>query len=313
MALRIALFGQAPLAVDCLERLLAAGHTVAGVFAPPDGARPDPLAERAREHGLPVTQRRYFQRKDGSPIPAALDVYAKLAADVNVLASMTSFLPPEIADAPVHRSVCFHPSLLPRYRGGNALQWQIIQGESETGVSIFVPDRGVDTGPIIVQRGGVAIDADDTTATLFFKKLAPLGAEALADAVDMIDRGSVSLQPQDESIATHQGLVDDAAAAIDFARPAVEIDRLVRGCDPQPGALARFAGEPVRLFDARLLDPARDVVPGTVLEIAPAGLRIALAGGTLAIGRVRAGGGKEPAHAFAERAGLVAGSRLENG
>jgi methionyl-tRNA formyltransferase len=314
MPLRIALFGQAPLAVDCLERLLTAGHTVAGVFSPPDGGRPDPLAERARAHGLRVIQRRYFQRKDGSPVPSALAEYAPLAADVNVLASMTSFLPLAIADAPRHRSVCFHPSLLPRYRGGNALQWQIISGESETGVSVFVPDRGVDTGPLVVARGGVAIDDDDTTATLFFKKLAPLGAEALVRAVELIDRGEAAPWAQDESCATHQGLVDDAVSAIDFSCSAREIDRLVRGCDPQPGAWARFAGEPLRLFDARLLEPAGDtVVPGTVLDVTPAGLRIALHGGVLAVGRVRGSGPKEPAAAFAARVGLRPGSRLEGG
>jgi methionyl-tRNA formyltransferase len=313
MPLSIALFGQAPLALDCLERLLADGHRIAGVFAPPAGDRPDPLATRAEALGLRCFRRRYFQTRSGEPIPSALAEYRSLDAELNVLASFTYFLPAEIRDAPRHRSLCYHPSLLPRYRGGAALQWQILSGEVETGVSIFIPDGGVDTGPIAVQRGGVQIAPDDTAGTLFFKKLYPLGVEALLEAVRAIDRGNAQALVQDERLASHQGLVDDAVAAIDFARSAVEIDRQVRGCDPQPGAFARFAGQPLRLLDARL-EPGDDgLPPGTVRAIDASGLHLALRGGTLRVARLRTTGAKETAQAFAERAGLAPGTRLANG
>ena len=137
MALKLAIFGQAPVAVDCIDRLLAAGHEIAAVYAPEDGSRPDQLAARARELGLAVFQRRYFKKKTGEPIAAALADYEQLGVDLNVMASFTYFLPPEMTDAPTHGSICYHPSLLPRYRGGNALQWQIIDGEPEVGVSIL--------------------------------------------------------------------------------------------------------------------------------------------------------------------------------
>jgi methionyl-tRNA formyltransferase len=311
MSLRIALFGQAPVAVDCLERLRADGHVIAGVFAPPDTGRPDPLSLRAKELGLPLVQRRYFQTREGKPIAAAVAEHRTLGADLNVLASLTSFVPPEICDAPRFASICFHPSLLPRYRGGNALQWQIILGERETGVSIFVPDRGVDTGPIVVQRGGVEISARDTTATLFFEKLAPLGAEALAEAVRAIDSGSAQPRAQLEADASFQGLVDEAAAGIDLARPGTEIDRLVRGCDPQPGAWLRWKGAPLRLFGVELGPPSGGQ-PGEVLAIDATGLRLALRGATLAVSRVRGDGAKEAAAEFARRVALKPGDVLES-
>ena len=312
MKLRIALFGQAAFGVDALERLRANGHTLAGVFAPPDGARPDPLAARALELGLPLVRRKFYRKKSGEPIQAALDEHAALGAELNVLASVQVFLPRALTDAPKFKSLCFHPSLLPRFRGGAALQWQIILGEPETGVSIFVPDEGADTGPVVMQKGGVAISPRETTATLFFEKLHPLGVEALVEAVELVASGRAKPEAQDESRATHQGLVDDAVAAVRLDRPAAEIDRLVRGCDPQPGAFLRFAGKPVRLYDAAL-GPAVSGTPGSVVEVGEAGLVVALRGGSLRVRRVRADAGKEAAEMFAARVGLAPGTRFESG
>ena len=315
--MRIALFGQAPVAVDCLDRLHAAGHQIVGVFAPPDGSRPDPLAARASELGLSVHQRRFFQKKSGEAIPAALEAYQALDAELNVLASLTSFLPSEISDAPRHKSLCFHPSLLPAYRGGHAMQWQIIEGASEVGVSIFVPDEGVDTGPIVVQKGGVKIDATDTTGSLFFKKLYPLGVDALVEAVEKIDRGGAELQPQNEKLASFQGLVDDAVAAISLSKSGAEIDRLVRGCDPQPGAYLRWNGEKLRLYNATLESQTSDhptsAPTGSVIDVAESGALIQLDGGVLRVGRVRGDAGKETSADFAKRTGFKAGDTLTDG
>jgi methionyl-tRNA formyltransferase len=312
MSLRIALFGQAAFGCDTLERLRANGHVVAGVFAPPDAGRPDALAQRARELGIPLIRRRFYRKKTGEAIPAALAEHAALGAALNVLASVQVFLPRELTDAPKHKSLCFHPSLLPRFRGGAALQWQIILGERESGVSIFVPDQGADTGPIVLQMGPVPIAPRETVTTLFFEKLQPLGVEALVEAVELVASGRAQPRVQDESRATAQGLVDDDVAAIDLAKSAVEIDRLVRGCDPQPGAFLRFGGKPVRLFDAAL-EPPVDATPGSVSRCDASGLLVALRGGALRVGRVRADQAKEPAQAFAARVGLGPGGRLESG
>jgi methionyl-tRNA formyltransferase len=313
MSLRVALFGQAAFGRETLERVRANGHDVVGVFAPPDAGRPDALAERALELGIPLVRRRFYRKKSGEAIAAALDEHRALEADLNLLASVQVFLPREITDAPRHKSLCFHPSLLPRFRGGAALQWQIILGERESGVSIFVPDDGVDTGPVVVQKGGVVLAPTETTATLFFEKLQPLGIEALVEATELVASGRARPRKQDESRATAQGLVDDAVAAIHLDAPAHEIDRLVRGCDPQPGAFLRISGRPVRLFEASLLPPSGGAEPGTVVSSDGAGLAIALRGGVLRVKRVRADAGKEVAQDFARRVGLEVGQRLESG
>ena len=309
MPLRLALFGQAAFGRDVLVRLLERGHAVAAVYAPPDAGRPDPLAEEAGKRGLRCLRHRVFRRR-GEAIPELVAEHRALGVELNVLAYVTAILPPEIVDGPPKGSLCFHPSLLPRFRGGAALAWQIMLGEKESGVTVFRPDAGVDTGPIVVQKGGVAIRDSDTAATLYFERLYPLGVEAVVEAVDLVASGRARYAPQDEAKATFQGLVGDAEARLDFARDAAELDCQVRGCDPSPGAFALRGAEPVRLFDARLLPESaasRAAAPGALLGVEDGRLVIAARGGRLAVGRVRVGAG--PKQAAAE-AGLAAGERL---
>jgi methionyl-tRNA formyltransferase len=306
MALRIALFGQAAFARDVLVGLLDAGHEIVAVYGPPDRGRPDPLVEEAGTRGLPLFRHPRFRRK-GEAIQELVDEHRSLGADLNVLPFTTVILPPEIVEAPPRGSLCFHPSLLPRFRGGAALAWQIILGEEESGVTVFRPDAGVDTGPIVVQRGGVRIDPTDTAASLYFQKLYPLGVETVLEAVTAIDEGTARPAPQDEALATFQGLVDDEVARIDWAKPAVEIDRLIRGCDPQPGARTERAGEALRLYGSRLGSGKCTELPGTVIGFEEGRLVLAAREGRLEVERVRIGsGGKVPAG----ETGLAVGDKL---
>jgi methionyl-tRNA formyltransferase len=303
--MRIAVFGQAPFGRDCLTRILEAGHEVVGVYAPPEGARPDPLAEEAQARGLPLFRHKGFRRK-GAAIPERVEEHAALGAELNVLAFVTVILPPEIVDAPQHGSLCFHPSLLPEYRGGNALAWQIILGAKESGVTVFRPDEGVDTGPVVVQKGPVPIGPTDTQASLYFDKLYALGVDAVAEAVEAVANGTARYEPQDESRASHQGLVTKEDGRIDWSRDAVLLDRQVRGCDPNPGAFALRGGEELRLFDAAL-EPAVSGEPGEVVALEDGRLRIAARGGSLSVGRVRVGDGKKQP---ADESGVAPGERL---
>jgi len=307
MALRIAIFGQAPFGRDVLVGLAEAGHELVGAFAPPEGRRPDAMAEEAERRGIPLFRHRHYRRK-GQAIAERVEEHRRLGAELNVLAFVTAILPPEIVDAPPRGSLCFHPSLLPKYRGGAAIPWQIILGETQSGVTVFQPDAGVDTGPIVVQKGPVPIEPTDNAASLYYDKLYPLGVEALLEAVAAVDAGTARPEPQDESRASFQGLVDDAVARVDWTRPVEELDRLLRGCDPAPGARARWNGREVRFHDVRRLEEAPDARPGTVVRAEDGALVIAAAGGALRVGRLRVeGGAKQPA----AEAGLGPGDRLD--
>jgi methionyl-tRNA formyltransferase len=293
------------------ERLADAGHEIVGVHVPPDaGTRVDPLAALATERDWPLFRDKGYRRK-GEAIPERVEEFLELGADLNVLPFTTVILPTEIVDAPRHRSVCFHPSLLPAYRGGSALAWQIIEGEEESGISVFQPDAGVDTGPLYLQQGGARIEPTDNTASLYFDKLYPMGVQAMVDVVAAIDAGTARLTPQPEEGASFQGLVDDEVARLDFSADAVHLDRRIRGCDPQPGAWAELAGERIRLHGCVLEDAAAAVkgaAPGTILSVDDSGLRLAAQGGTLRILKIwRASTAtKGPAH----EAGLEVGTRL---
>jgi methionyl-tRNA formyltransferase len=306
MGLRIAFFGQAAFGRDVLLRLVERGHRITAVYAPPDAGRPDPLAEEAGRLGLLRLRHRVFRRR-GVAIPEVLAEYRALRPELNVLAYVTAILPPEIVDFPPQGSLCFHPSLLPRYRGGAALAWQIMLGERESGVTVFRPDAGVDTGPIAVQKGPVAIGPADTAASLYFERLYPLGVEAMVEAVELVASRRVRFEAQDDSRASFQGLVGDPEARIDWSRSAAELDRQIRGCDPQPGAFAHLGSERLRLFDARLERGAARAAPGTVLGASGGRLALAARGGRLSIGRVRRGEGPKQA---ADLVGIRVGERL---
>ena len=295
MALRIAYFGQAAFGRDVLVRLIEAGHEIAGVYAPPPGARPDPLAEEAEKRGLRLLRPKTLRQK-GAAIAERVAEHAELRADLNVLAFVTIILPPEIVDAPRHGSLCFHPSLLPKYRGGNALAWQILLGEAETGVTVFRPDAGVDTGPIVVQRSGVAIEPHHTAASLYFEKLYTLGVDAMVEAVELVASGRARPAPQDERRASFQGLVTDEVARLDWSKSAVELDRWIRGCDPNPGAHAQWRGETVRLFGGRLASREESgAAPGAVLAVSKDALRLAARGGVLEVAKLKIGAGAKVA------------------
>ena len=307
MSIRIAVFGQAPFGRDVTTRLAEAGHEIVAVHVPPDGGgRSDPLAQEAEERGWPLFRYKGYRRK-GAAIPERVEEYLAVGAELNVLPFTTVILPPEIIDAPTHRSVCFHPSILPAYRGGSALAWQIIEGAAETGISVFQPDDGVDTGPLYLQKAGLRVAPTDNTASLYFDTLYSIGVEAMVETVAAIDSGTALLTPQKEVGASFQGLVDEEVAGLDLSDGVEALDRRIRGCDPQPGAWLRLGEEKIRLHGSRIESGASDSgSPGEVLAVEEAGLLLAVRGGALRIQKIRRESGKSLAH----ESGLVVGDRL---
>jgi len=302
---RILLVGQAAFAADVLQRLEAAGDEIAGVVCPPDtGAKPDPLKQAAEARGIPVHQFKSLKS------PEARAAFEQARADLAALVYVTQIVPEALLAIPRLTAICFHPSLLPRYRGGSAIAWQLIRGETTTGVTVFWPDAGIDRGPILLQREA-AVDPDDTAGTLYYRTLYPLGVQAVVDAVALIREGRAPRIPQDESRASYDPLCRDEHAGVDWARPAAEVHDLIRGCDPQPGAHTLWRGGRLRVYEPRRVPGSPGAAPGTVLAIGPEGMAVACGdGGAVRWARGRDGGTKAAAAELAGAIGLEPGARL---
>ncbi len=311
--MRIVVHGQQAFGKAVLEALLGRGDDVVAVYVAPDrpGGKPDPLKEAGLAAGLPVFQ-------PASYVDTAVhDDFRALAPDLQVMAFVTLVVPKPFLDIPSHGTIQYHPSLLPRHRGRSAINWPIIMGETQTGLSIFWPDDGLDTGDVLLQRT-TPIGPDDTLGSVYFDRLFPMGVEALCEAVGLVKSGAAPHRKQDETMATYEGPCERANARVDWGKPWRQIHDLVRGCDPAPAAWTTFGDQALQVFGSQPL-PARDLaglggVPGEVVEVEggpEGGVTVACADGQIRVARVRpAGGGKLAAGEWAAGAGLTAGARL---
>ena len=308
--MRIVVHGQQAFGKAVLEALLERGDDVVAVYAAPDrpGGKADPLAEAATEAGLPVFQPATFRD------PEVHEAFRALEPDLQVMAFVTMVIPESFLAIPTHGTIQYHPSLLPRHRGRSAINWPVIEGETGTGLTIFWPDAGLDTGDVLLQKA-TPISPDETLGTVYFERLFPLGVEALLEAVDLVAAGNAPRLKQDDGLATYEGPCERANARVDWGKPWRQIHDLVRGCDPQPGAWTTFGDAVVQLYGTAP-QPARDLAglggaPGEVVEVTAQGLVVACADGRITVSRVKpAGSGKLPAAEWAAAAGLAPGARL---
>jgi methionyl-tRNA formyltransferase len=303
--LRIILIGQAAFAEKALEKLIDKGEEAVAVYCPPDppNGKFDPVKQKALQFGIPVRQHKSFKA------PEVREEFIALNADLAILAFVSFIVPPQVFSVPRLGSICFHPSLLPKYRGASAINWALIKGETVTGLSLFWVDRGIDTGPVLLQKA-VKVDPDDTTGSLYFNKIFPLGIEAIGEAIDLIKAGNPPRIEQDESKAGYDPPCRDEHAKIHWSKPAQEVYNLIRGCDPQPGAHTTYNGQMVRIFDARLHMGANSPAPGQIIGSGSEEITIALNGGTLTVKRMRGDGTKISASDFAKQVNLKVGDRL---
>ncbi|UCG11967.1 MAG: methionyl-tRNA formyltransferase [Deltaproteobacteria bacterium] len=304
--MRIVLIGQAAFGEKVIERLLERGEDIVAVYTPPDrpGGRPDPLKEAAIAKNIPVLQPATY--KDDSVFLE----YQNLNPDLTILAFVTDIIPERFFRLPTAGAICYHPSLLPLHRGSSAINWAVIKGRAKTGLTIFWPDGGIDTGPMLLQQE-VDIGPDDTTGSLYFNHLFPMGVDAIVEAVDLIKQGKAPKIPQPEEGATYEPPCDDRVAAIDWEKPGQSVYDLVRGCDPQPGAYSYWQGEKIRFYSAQLsLEPTEEA-PGTVVQADAQGFQVAVKDGRLTVGKVRPQpGGKINAAAFVSERDLKVGDRF---
>ena len=306
--MRIVVHGQQAFGKAVLEALLKRGDDIVGVYCAPDKKTVDPLKEFALSKGLQVHQPASW--KD----PATWEHLKSLNADLCVMAYVLLFVPSQALNIPRLGTIQYHPSLLPKYRGPSSINWPIIQGRAETGLSIFWPDDGLDTGPILIQKK-TAISDDDSLGSVYFDRLFPMGVDAMLEGVDLVKAGKAPKIKQDESKATYEGLCREGNAKIDWGKPWEQIDRLIRGCNPAPGAWTTLSGAKLKVFDAKPI-PARDPKGiagklGEVADVAADGFTVVCADGRFKVTRVQPEGGKKiDAGEWAKGANLAKGAIL---
>ena len=308
--MRIVVHGQQAFGKAVLEALLKRGEDVVAVYVAPEkpGAKADPLKDAAVAAGLPVHQPASYRT------PEVLEAFKALKPDLQVMAFVTLFVPEDFLNAPTHGSIQYHPSLLPAYRGASAINWPIIKGEKETGLSIFWPDNGLDTGDVLLQKT-TPISATDTLGTVYFDRLFPMGVDAMLESVDLVKAGKPPRIKQDEAKATYEGRCGPDNARIDWGKPWEQIDRLIRGCNPAPGAWATLDGKPLKIFDAKPM-PAKDPKgiagkTGEIVAVEADGITVACADGRFKVTRVQPADGKKiEAGEWAKTAGLATGTRF---
>ena len=238
--MKIILVGQGPFGEKVMDTLIRQGEDIVGVFCPKDKSG-DAMAATAERSDVALY--RPAKMKDAD----VREAYLSLNPDLVILAFVTDIIPEALLDIPSIGTICYHPSLLPRHRGASGINWAVIQGDTRTGLTILWVDKGIDTGPILLQKE-VEILPDDTTGSLYFNTLYDMGIDAIVEAVALIKSGKAPKLPQDESLATYEPPCDDSVAAVDWSKPAADVYNLVRGCDPQPGAYSTLKGEQDSVF-----------------------------------------------------------------
>lgn len=265
----IIFIGTPAFAVPSLQRLAADGHDITAVITQPDrpagrGRRERPSAVKLAAAGLGLAALQPESLRD----PAVLDHVRTLAPECAVAVAYGQILRPEFLNIPPRGVVNIHPSLLPRYRGASPITASILAGDEVTGVTVMLMDAGMDSGPILAQRTH-PIDPEDTAGTLS-DKLAVLGANLLGETLPRWLRNEIEPEAQDDSLATTTRLLRKEDGAIDWTRPAPDIWRQVRACNPWPGAFTSLDGEQIQIWRAWPLSTASDSEPGTVTALDPA-------------------------------------------
>lgn len=299
--MRIVVHGQEAFGKAVLEKLLERGENVVAVFSAPDkeGKARDPLAAFAAVKGLPVHQPASWKT------PEALALMQSFKPDVCMMAYVTLFVPQPVIDAPTYGTFQYHPSLLPLHRGPSAISWPIAMGKTHTGLSIFWPDEGLDEGPILLQKE-CDIGPDETLGDVYFKKLFPMGVDAMIESLDLVRDGKAPKISQDHSKATYEYRFKKQLAEIDWSKSADEVYNLIRAVNPAPGAWTSFKGQKFDIYDARKADASGK--PGEVISVTSDGITIAAGSGAVLAKRVRAEAGQKiPAAEFAASTGLKPG------
>ncbi len=307
--MRVMFMGTPDFAVESLKALCSK-HEVVCVVSQPDkpkgrGHSLQPTATKivAEEYGLPVEQPTVL--KDGAFLP----ILEKYQPELIVAAAYGKILPDYILEYPIKGSINVHGSLLPKYRGAAPIQWAVLNGDKQSGVTIMYMAHEMDTGDIILTKT-TDIGENETSGELF-DRLSKLGAEALLEAIDLIENGTATRTPQDHKDASYAPMLDRSMATLDFSMPADKILCYVRGLNPWPIAKFTISGQEVKVFSAAK-GSLTDQPAASVVSITGYGLEIACGDGKTVVLKLLQRPGKKPTdgYSFAQGLRLKTGDQL---
>lgn len=279
--MKIVFMGTPDYAVGALDALYRAGHDIVAVVTQPDKAKGrsdkpvySPVKAYAVEKQIPVLQPVRIKR------PEAVEELRKYPADVFVVAAFGQILSKEILEMPKFGCLNIHASLLPKYRGSSPIQWAVINGEEKSGVTIMQMNEGVDTGDILYKKE-IPLDKKETGASLF-DKLAALGAEAIVEALSLLEAGKLKPVPQNEAEASHTIMLNKAMGQLDFSKSAQELERLIRGLNSWPSAYTFLEGKQLKIWEAEVYASKEEAETaadgknpiGSIIEVMPDGFVI---------------------------------------
>lgn len=285
--MKLIFMGTPGFAVPCLEKLIESGYKVPAVFTQPDkpvGRKqimtPPDVKVCALKHGLTVYQPNSM--RDGT----AMEIIREIDPDAIIVAAYGKILPKEILDFPRYGCINVHGSLLPKYRGAAPIQWSVINGEPETGVTIMQMNEGIDTGDMLLQKT-IPIGIGDTAESMF-DKLAELGAKTLIEALKKLERGELSPEKQDENLATYASMLDKSISLIDWNKSGTAVHNLVRGLYSWPVAYTLLHGKKLKILRTSPCDKSGEA--GKVLSLDP--LTVACGEGSVIIHELQLEGKK---------------------
>ncbi len=299
--MRIVVHGQDAFGKAVLEKLLERGENVVAVCCAPDkaGKAEDPLKVFAREKGLPVHQPTSWKT------PEALTLMQSFKSDVCLMAYVLLFVPQPVLDAPKFGTFQYHPSLLPAHRGPSSINWPIAMGKSHTGLSIFWPNEGLDEGPILLQKT-VAIGPDESLGDVYFKKLFPMGVDAMLESLDLVKAGVLLKHDQRLADGSYESWFKKDIVQLDWKNDVAALYNTIRAANPAPGAWGTIKGVKLDIYDSAKV--AGSGKPGEIVALSANGMAVAAGGGAILVKRVRAPGGQKIAAAeWAASAGVRIG------
>ena len=272
--MRVVFMGTPNFAVGTLEALLEAGHEVAAVVTQPDKPKgrgktlmPTPVKEAALARMIPVLQPKKVRE------PEFVETLRKIGPDVIVVAAFGQIISKEILEMPRYGCINVHASLLPAYRGAAPIQWAVINGDKESGVTIMRMNEGLDTGDMI-DKVVVPLDENETGGSLF-DKLSAAGAKLCAEVLEKLENGTAVFEKQPElSTTDYAAMIDKKMGKINWERPAKEIEQLIRGLNPWPSAYTFMKGKSLKLWTASVVYEEREAVPGEIVEIGKEGILV---------------------------------------